>query len=103
ALPISWTWFELAVLAPVGAAFGNASPTVPTFPPATDVVWAHQVTIRPAEAGSLPREFPIPIRVAGEVMTATAITDSVADAFGRTDREGWRSEERRVGRAGRAG
>src|SRR5690606_31179234 len=85
----TWTWFELAVLAPVGAAFGNASPTVPSFPPSTDVVWAHQVTIRPAEAGSLPREIPIPIRVAGAGMTATASTDAVADAFGRTVAAGW--------------
>ncbi|MFJ9657622.1 hypothetical protein ACIRPR_06590 [Streptomyces griseoflavus] len=82
-----WVWFELTATAPVGAAFGNVSPTVPTSPPPTDVVWAHGVTLRPA--GGAPQEFPFDVRAGGEVMTVTAITDSRVDSFGRTVAGGW--------------
>ncbi|MFE6408145.1 hypothetical protein ACFVOR_14565 [Streptomyces sp. NPDC057837] len=78
----TWTWFELTATAPVGALTANAAPTVPTFPPSTDVLWAHGVTIRPA--GGKPQEFPFDVQVGGETVTVDAITDAVHDAFGRT-------------------
>ncbi|MFJ9662860.1 hypothetical protein ACIRPR_33535 [Streptomyces griseoflavus] len=83
----TWTWFELTATAPVGAAFGNISPTIPTTPPPTDVVWAHGVTLRPA--GGMPQEFPFDVSAGGETMTVTAITDSRTDTFGRTVAGGW--------------
>lgn len=39
----TWTFFTLTATAPVGAAFANLAPTVPDFPPATDVAYADQV------------------------------------------------------------
>ena len=39
----TWTHFTLTATAPVGAAFANLAPTVPDFPPATDVAYADQV------------------------------------------------------------
>ncbi|GAB2731838.1 hypothetical protein [Streptomyces bullii] len=78
----TWTWFELTATAPAGALTANASPTVPNFPPSSDVLWAHGVTIRPA--GGKPAEFPFDAQVGGEVVTVDAIADSVRDAFART-------------------
>ncbi|MFD6035243.1 hypothetical protein ACFWHF_11985 [Streptomyces griseoincarnatus] len=83
----TWTWFEMTATAPVGAQTANAAPTVADFPPSTDVLWAHHLTLR--RAGGMPREFPIGIRAGGETMTATAITDSRSDTFGRTVAGGW--------------
>lgn len=39
----TWTHFTLTATAPVGAAFANLAPTVPDFPPTTDVTYADQV------------------------------------------------------------
>ena len=39
----TWTHFTLTATAPVGAAFANLAPTVPDFPPVTDVTYADQV------------------------------------------------------------
>lgn len=84
-----WTWFELTATAPTGAELGNASPTVPNTPPVTDVVWAHQVTLRHA-AGAMPKEFPFNITAGGEEMTVTAITERApVDQFDRIVTSGW--------------
>ncbi|MFC9680012.1 hypothetical protein [Streptomyces sp. NPDC056948] len=78
----TWTWFEATVTAPAGALTANAAPTVSNFPPSTDVLWAHGVTIRPA--GGRPQEFPFDAQLGGEVVTVDAIADSVRDTFART-------------------
>ncbi|CAM5588930.1 hypothetical protein [Streptomyces purpurascens] len=78
----TWTWFELTATAPASALTANAAPTVPTFPPSTDVLWTHGVTIRPA--GGKPQEFPFDVQLGGETVTVDAITDAVFDTFGRT-------------------
>lgn len=78
----TWAWFELTATAPAGALTANAAPTVANTPPATDVLWAHGVTIRPA--GGKPAEFPFDAQLGGEHVTVDAIADSVRDAFGRT-------------------
>lgn len=83
----TWTWFELTATAPAAALTANAAPTVSNFPPSTDVLWAHHITLRPA--GGSPFDFPMDIQAGGEVMTVTAIADAVADAFGRTVAGGW--------------
>lgn len=83
-----WTWFELTATAPAGAAFGNASPTIPSFPPVTDVVWAHGVTLRPA--GGSPFDLPYDVAVGGEVMTVTAAGARIpVDSFDRIVETGW--------------
>ncbi|MEU7400014.1 carbohydrate binding domain-containing protein [Streptomyces sp. NPDC044948] len=67
-----WTWFEMTVTAPVDAVGANIAPTVGDFPPSTDVLWAHGLTLR--LAGGSPADFPFDIRVGGEVMTVTGIS-----------------------------
>lgn len=84
-----WTWFEVTATAPAGAAFANGSPTVPDFPPATDVLWADMVTLRPAYSRELPQEFPYDVRAGGEVMRVTACASAVYDTFDRTTASGW--------------
>jgi hypothetical protein len=88
-----WTWFEATATAPAGAAFANGSPTVPDFPPATDVLWADMVTLRPAYSRELPQEFPVDVRAGGEVMRVTACTSAVYDTFDRTTASGWGTAE----------
>ncbi|CAL9352179.1 hypothetical protein SUDANB1_00482 [Streptomyces sp. enrichment culture] len=88
-----WTWFEVTATAPVGAAFANGSPTVPDFPPATDILWSDMVTLRPSVAAELPQEFPYDVRVGGEVMRVTACTSAVHDTFDRTTASGWGTAE----------
>lgn len=83
----TWTWFEATFTAPGGAANVNLSPTVPNFPPSTDVLLAAKVTWR--RAGGMPKEFPIPIQAGGEVMAANAITLALVDTFTRTTTPGW--------------
>jgi hypothetical protein len=82
-----WTWFEETFTAPVGTATVNLAPTVPAFPPSTDVLEATKVTMRPA--GGMPREFPIPVQVGGEVVSVNAVTPGVVDTFRRTTTPGW--------------
>ncbi|MFD5002228.1 hypothetical protein ACFWMV_04900 [Streptomyces mutabilis] len=75
ALPVladTWTWAQATVTAPAGAATASITPTVADYPPPTDVLWAHGLTLR--LAGGSPRDFPFDIRVGGEVVTVTAIT-----------------------------
>lgn len=88
-----WTWFTVTATAPVGAGFANAAPTVPDFPPSTDVLWADMVTLRPAYANEMPEDFPYDVRVGGEVMRVTAATSSVYDRFARTATNGWGTAE----------
>ncbi|MCD7440228.1 hypothetical protein K4B79_18615 [Streptomyces lincolnensis] len=87
-----WTWFEATVTAPATALTANLAPTVPDFPPATDVLWLHRVTLRKAgtaAAGDLPRNFPMDVKAGGETMTVSAIEPGVWDTFGRTVASGW--------------
>ena len=88
-----WTWFEVTATAPAGAAFANGSPTVPDFPPVTDVLWSDMVTLRPALAAELPQEFPFEVRVGGETMLVDACTSAVYDTFDRTTASGWGTAE----------
>ncbi|GGV68797.1 hypothetical protein GCM10010294_24900 [Streptomyces griseoloalbus] len=83
----TWTWFEMTATAPAGAVTANVAPTVADFPPATDVLWAHRLTIR--AAGGSPSDFPFDVTVGGEVATVTAVTDAASDVFGRTVASGW--------------
>lgn len=83
----TWTWFEMTATAPATAVTANGSPTVPNFPPATDVLWADEVTLRPA--GGSPADFSFRIQVGGEEMTVKAITSAVVDTFTRTTTPGW--------------
>lgn len=84
-----WVWFQATATAPVGAAYVNIAPTVPTFPPATDVLYTDMVTLRPTIEGELPDDFPFDVRVGGEVMRVTACNRSVYDTFARTVASGW--------------
>lgn len=86
-----WTWFELTATAPATALTANLAATVPDFPPATDVLWGDQITLRPA--GGSPSDFPFDIRAGGEVMTVTAISDEVRDTFTRTTATGWQTAD----------
>jgi len=46
-----------------------------------------------ARSADYPSDFPFDIRAGGEVMTVSAVADSVADAFGRTVAAGWGSAD----------
>jgi hypothetical protein len=89
----AWTWFEMTVTAPAGAAAANIAPTVADFPPATDVLWAHQLTLRPQADGAKLADFPFDVRAGGEVMTVNAVTPTVLDRFTRTVTGGWGATE----------
>ncbi|MGX1512242.1 hypothetical protein [Streptomyces collinus] len=89
----AWTWFEMTVTAPAGAAAANLAPTVADFPPATDVLWAHQLTLRPQTDGAKLADFPFDVRAGGEVMTVNAVTPTVLDRFERTVANGWGTTE----------
>lgn len=85
----TWTWFQVSGTAPATAVTANASPTVASFPPSTDVLWGDMITLRRTIAGELPQDFPFDLRVGGEVVRATACTNSVYDTFGRTTANSW--------------
>lgn len=68
--PGTWTYFELTATAPTDAVAVNLAPTVPDYPPATDVLWASHITLRQGGVGS---DFPFDIRVGGEVMTVQGV------------------------------
>jgi hypothetical protein len=70
----TWTWFQLTATAPVGAAFANLAPTVTSFPPASDVLYADEIVFRRSSERAMPAEFPFDIRVGGEVMTVTSVS-----------------------------
>lgn len=82
-----WTYFELTATAPVGAVTANAAPTVPDFPPSTDVLWCTHVMIR--DAGGDPDQFPFDVRVGGEVARTIGIESAVTDTYTRTVTPGW--------------
>ncbi|MFK4797782.1 hypothetical protein ACI3K5_03700 [Streptomyces sp. MPA0124] len=89
----AWTWFEMTVTAPAGAAAANVAPTVADFPPSTDVLWAHQLTLRPQTDGAKLADFPFDVRAGGEVMTVNSVTPTVLDRFERTVAGGWGTTE----------
>jgi hypothetical protein len=89
----AWTWFEMTVTAPAGAAAANVAPTVADYPPATDVLWAHQLTLRPQTDGAKLADFPFDVRAGGEVMTVNSVTPTVLDRFTRTVAGGWGTTE----------
>ncbi|MFI1324543.1 hypothetical protein ACH4TI_15040 [Streptomyces rochei] len=89
----TWTWFEMTATAPAGAASANLAPTVADFPPPTDVLWAHHVTLRPQVNGSHVSDFPFDVNVGGEVVTVRSITPTVTDRFERTVAAGWGAAE----------
>lgn len=72
----AWTWFQATVTAPPGAVTANLAPTVADFPPATDVLWVQQATLRPA--GGTPKSFPLDVQVGGEVMRVVGITGATS-------------------------
>ncbi|MFE2457505.1 hypothetical protein [Streptomyces sp. NPDC059402] len=89
----TWTWFEMTATAPAGAATANLAPTVADYPPAADVLWAHQLTLRPQTDGAKLADFPFDVRAGGEVMTVDSVMPTVADRFTRTVAGGWGTTE----------
>lgn len=82
-----WSWFEMTATAPAGAAYANVAPTVPDFPPVTDVMTVTRVSLR--RAGGSPYDLPFNLRIAGEVVRADAVRPILADSFSRTTVNGW--------------
>ncbi|PAN01002.1 hypothetical protein CJI59_13820 [Streptomyces sp. Alain-F2R5] len=72
----TWTWMEMTVPVPAGVSAANIAPTVADFPPPTDVLWAHGLTLR--EAGGSPADFPFDITVGGERMTVTSVSGTAS-------------------------
>jgi hypothetical protein len=70
----TWTYFSGSGVAPVGSAFANCAPTVPNFPPSTDVLTADKIVFHLTGDSVSPDDFPFDIRVGGEVMRVTSIT-----------------------------
>lgn len=84
-----WVWFQNTATAPVGAAYINIAPTVPDFPPSTDVLYTDMITLRKTISEELSEDFPFDVTCNGEIMRVTACTRSVFDTFGRTETNGW--------------
>jgi hypothetical protein len=84
----TWTYFQQTVTPPVGAVYANLSPTVPSFPPSSNILYADEIVFRLA-TDTTNDDFPFDIRVGGEVMRAGAITPAVLDTFTRTVANGW--------------
>lgn len=74
----TWTFFQQTATAPVGAVYANAAPTVPNFPPSTDVLTVDEIMFYAAAETPHPDEFPFDIRVGGEVMTVTNVTSGTS-------------------------
>ena len=91
----TWTWFEVTAEAPAGAENANLAPTVPDFPPPTDVLFADEVWLRPVEEWSEPQEVPFDLRLSprggssGEVVRVASMEPLVWDVFARTETDGW--------------
>jgi hypothetical protein len=83
-----WTFFQQTVTPPAGAVYANLSPTVPSFPPSSNVLYADEIVFRLATDTS-GDDFPFDIRVGGEVMRAGTITPAILDTFTRTVANGW--------------
>jgi hypothetical protein len=84
----TWTFFQQTVTPPAGAVYANLSPTVPSFPPSSNVLYADEIVFRLA-SDTANDEFPFDIRVGGEVMRVGAITPEVLDTFTRSVANGW--------------
>jgi hypothetical protein len=87
-----WTFFQLTATPPASAVYANLAPTVPNFPPVTDVLYADEIIFRLASDTS-GDDFPFDIRVGGEVMRAGAITPAILDTFTRTQANTWGSAD----------
>jgi hypothetical protein len=87
-----WTFFQLTATAPASAVYANLAPTVPNFPPATDVLYADEIIFRLA-SDTTNDDFPFDIRVGGEVMRAGAVTPAILDTFTRTQANTWGSAD----------
>jgi hypothetical protein len=84
----TWSFFQQTVTPPAGAVYANLSPTVPSFPPSSNVLYADEIVFRLA-SDTTNDDFPFDIRVGGEVMRAGAITPAVLDTFTRSVANGW--------------
>ncbi|MGW1497590.1 carbohydrate binding domain-containing protein [Streptomyces mirabilis] len=84
----TWTYFQQTVTPPGGAVYANLSPTVPSFPPSSNVLYADEIVFRLA-TDTTNDDFPFDIRVGGEIMRAGAITPAILDTFTRTVANGW--------------
>jgi hypothetical protein len=84
----TWTFFQQTMTVPVGAVYANLSPTVPSFPPSSNVLYADEIVFRLA-SDTTNDDLPFDIRMGGEVMRAGAITPAVLDTFTRTVANGW--------------
>ncbi|HWN00916.1 MAG TPA: hypothetical protein VNO54_28025 [Streptosporangiaceae bacterium] len=69
----TWTFFQQTATAPASSVYANLAPTVPNFPPTTDVLTVDEILFYPAGETPLPDEFPFDVRIGGEVMTVTRI------------------------------
>jgi hypothetical protein len=83
-----WTFFQQTVTPPAGAVYANLSPTVPSFPPSSNILYADEIIFRLA-TDTTGDDFPFDIRVGGEVMRAGTITPAILDTFTRTVANGW--------------
>ncbi|MFE2311678.1 hypothetical protein ACFXC8_00505 [Streptomyces sp. NPDC059441] len=83
-----WTFFQQTVTPPGGAVYANLSPTVPSFPPSSNVLYADEIVFRLA-SDTTNDDFPFDIRVGGEVMRVGSATPAVLDTFTRTVANGW--------------
>lgn len=84
----TWTFFQQTVTPPAAAVYANLSPTVPSFPPSSNVLYADEIVFRLA-SDTTNDQFPFPVRVGGEVMQVGTITPSVNDTFTRTVSSSW--------------
>jgi hypothetical protein len=84
----TWTFFQQTVTPPGGAVYANLSPTVPSFPPSSNILYADEIVFRLA-SDTTNDDLPFDIRVGGEVMRAGVVTPAVLDTFTRTVANGW--------------
>lgn len=88
----TWTYFQQTVTPPVGAVYANLSPTVPSFPPSSNVLYADEIAFRLA-SDTTNDEFPFSIRAGGEVMKVTTVVPGILDTFTRTQANTWGSAD----------
>jgi hypothetical protein len=69
----TWTYFQQTAAAPANAVYANLAPTVPNFPPSTDVLTVDEVIFYAAGETPRPDEFPFDVRIGGEVLTVTRV------------------------------
>lgn len=83
-----WTYVQQTVTPPAGAVYCNLSPTVPSSPPSSNILYADEIVFRLA-TDTTNDEFPFDIRITGETMRVGTITPSVYDTFTRTTSSSW--------------